>query len=62
MNKSLRHIRVEDGLASFSFSFDSPTGIIDVEAEGRPQELYRFGSIGIYRYPNGVVKKVIIRP
>ena len=62
MNKSLKHIRVEDGLASFSFIVDSPTGIIDAEAEGRPQELYRFGSIGIYRYPNGVVKKVIIRP
>lgn len=62
MNKSLNNIRVDNGLASFSFSNDSPTDIVDVEAEGKPQELYRFGSIGIFRYPNGVVKKVITRP
>ena len=62
MSKSLRNIRVENGLASFCFANDLPTDIVDVEAYGKPQELYRFGSIRLMRYPNGVVKKVIIRP
>lgn len=59
MNKSLRDIHVKDGLASFRFTIDQTAGIVALEPEGEPLELYRVGPVGILRYPNGVVKKVI---
>lgn len=60
MNKSLRDINVEGGLASFRFTIDNQsTGIDKLEADGKPRELYRIGPVSILRYPNGAVRKII---
>ena len=61
MNKSLLDMKVENGLASFRFTVPLPTGIEERKAEGSPQVLYRLGPIGILRYPNGVIQKVIMK-
>ena len=59
MSKSLFDMKVENGLASFRFVVDSPTGITAVEGKDEPQVLYRIGPVCILRYPNGAIKKVI---
>ena len=59
MNKSVRDITIDNGLASFRFTLDTSTGIGELQAEDEPRELYRIGPVIILRYPNGVVRKVI---
>ena len=61
MNKSLLDMKVENGLASFRFTVPPTTGIEERKAEGTPQVLYRLGSVTILRYPNGVIRKVILK-
>lgn len=59
MNKSVRDITIDNGLASFGFTIDQSTGIDELQAEGEPRELYRIGPVVILRYPNGIVRKVV---
>ena len=61
MNKSLRDIRVENGLASFRFTVDTKTGITELPASRQSQILYDLGPIYIIRYANGDIKKVMKR-
>ena len=61
MNKSLLDMKVENGLASFRFTVPPTTGIEERKAEGTPQVLYRLGSVTILRYPNGVIRKAVIK-
>ena len=61
MNKSLLDMKVENGLASFRFTVPPTTGIEERKAEGTPQVLYRLGSVTILRYPNGVIRKTVIK-
>ena len=60
MNKSLHDMKVENGLASFRFTVPPTTGIEERKAEGTPQVLYRLGPVTILRYPNGVIRKVVL--
>ena len=59
MNKSLRDIRVENGLASFRFTVDSTTGIEELQDHRSYKILYDLGPIYIIRYSNGEIKKVV---
>ena len=61
MIKSLYDMKVENGLASFRFAVSPTTGIEVRKAEGTPQILYRLGHVAIIRYPNGVIRKVILK-
>ena len=61
MNKSLYDMKVENGLASFRFAVSPTTGIEVRKAEGTPQILYRLGHVAIIRYPNGVIRKVVLK-
>jgi len=61
MNKSLRDIKVENGLASFRFTVDSATGIEELRDPQSYQILYDLGPIYIIRYSNGEIKKVVKR-
>lgn len=59
MNKSVRDIMVSGGLASFRFTVDTPTGIIEHYAKGKPMVLYKLGPIYIERCANGEIRKVM---
>lgn len=62
MSKSLRDIQVTNGLASFRFTLDHPTGIIEHRTSQSYTILYDLGPIYIIRYSNGEIKKVMKRP
>lgn len=59
MNKSVRDIDVTNGLASFRFTEDTPTGIEERTTQQLPETLYDLGPIYIIRYSNGTIKKVM---
>ena len=59
MNKSVRDIDVTNGLASFRFTEDTPTGIEEHTTQQLPETLYDLGPIYIIRYSNGTIKKVM---
>ena len=59
MNKSVRDIAVTDGLASFRFTVDTPTGIEEHTSQQSAEILYGLGPISIIRYSNGTIKKVM---
>jgi hypothetical protein len=59
MNKSVRDIAVTDGLASFRFTVDTPTGIEEHTSQQSAEILYDLGPISIIRYSNGTIKKVM---
>lgn len=61
MSKSLRDIKVENGLASFRFTVDTPTGIHELEDSQTGKILFDLGPIYIIRYKDGTVKKVMKR-
>ena len=59
MNKSVHDIDVTNGLASFRFTVDTPTGIEEHTSQQSAEILYDFGPISIIRYSNGTIKKVM---
>ena len=59
MNKSVHDIDVTNGLASFRFTEDTPTGIEERTTQQLPETLYDLGPISIIRYSNGTIKKVM---
>lgn len=59
MNKSVRDIDVTNGLASFRFTEDTPTGIEEHTSQQSAEILYGLGPISIIRYSNGTIKKVM---
>ena len=59
MNKSVRDIDVTNGLASFRFTVDTPTGIEEHTSRQSAEILYDLGPISIIRYSNGTIKKVM---
>ena len=59
MNKSVRDIDVTNGLASFRFTVDTPTGIEEHTSQQSAEILYDLGPISIIRYSNGTIKKVM---
>jgi hypothetical protein len=59
MNKSVRDIAVTDGLASFRFTIDQSTGIVEHRTSQPYTVLHELGPIYIIRYANGDIKKVM---
>ena len=59
MNKSVHDIDVTNGLASFRFTVDTPTGIEEHTSQQSAEILYDLGPISIIRYSNGTIKKVM---
>ena len=59
MNKSVHDIDVTNGLASFRFTVDTPTGIEEHTSQQLAEILYDLGPIYIIRYSNGTIKKVM---
>ena len=59
MNKSVHDIDVTNGLASFRFTVDTPTGIEEHTSQQLAEILYDLGPISIIRYSNGTIKKVM---
>ena len=61
MNKSLRDIKVENGLASFRFTVDSASGIEELGLRDNQSYkiLHDLGPIYIIRCSNGEIKKVM---
>jgi len=59
MNKSLRDISITDGKASFRFTIDQSTGIVEHRTSQPYTVLHDLGPIYIIRYANGDVKKVM---
>ena len=59
MNKSVRDIAVTDGLASFRFTIDQSTGIVEHRTSQPYTVLHDLGPIYIIRYANGDIKKVM---
>ena len=61
MNKSVRDIAVTDGLASFRFTIDQSTGIVEHRTSQPYTVFHDLGPIYIIRYANGEIKKVMKR-
>jgi hypothetical protein len=59
INKSVHDIDVTNGLASFRFTVDTPTGIEEHTSQQSAEILYDLGPISIIRYSNGTIKKVM---
>jgi M6 family metalloprotease-like protein len=59
MNKSLRDISITDGKASFRFTIDQSTGIVEHRTSQPYTVLHDLGPIYIIRYANGDIKKVM---
>jgi M6 family metalloprotease-like protein len=59
MNKSIYDMKVEDGIASFRFEVNTPTGIVEHNSSQTHTILYDLGPIYIIRCSNGEIKKVM---